>query len=44
MKDKLVILPKLELWIGKSKSKDEREAVVMKAVSIATQIKRRGQN
>lgn len=37
-----VILPEIEIRLGESKSKEEREAVVMKAVSIAAQIKRKG--
>lgn len=37
-----VILPELQIWIGKSGSKEEREAVVLKAVTItAKQIKRK---
>ncbi|WNO29890.1 hypothetical protein [Bacillus phage SDFMU_Pbc] len=43
MKDR-AILPELELRMGKSKSKEEREKVILKAVSIAAQIKRKGQN
>ncbi|AGB62728.1 hypothetical protein [Bacillus phage phiAGATE] len=40
MKDRVTI-PELELRVGKSGSKEEREKVVLKATSIATQIKRK---
>lgn len=36
-----VILPEIAIRLGESKSKEEREAIIMKATSIAAQIKRK---